>query len=128
MIEFVGTLALYSAMLGTFGYGLGRVLAVDTVLDPVRGPLLRLIGGRRLPAIAEYEAMGVEPTNAELVWPTGPVRRWLVDGLTCISCESFWVMLAANWQLDVVDVPWKVDGFIVFGALGISGALARKFG
>lgn len=124
MIE---TLA-YVVVLGLFGYSIGRLIAQETVFDPLRRPLLNWLGGPgyRM-AAAEREAMG---EGSPVYLDTRTVRGYIIDGLTCPSCVGFWATVAGFFLFDTngwIDYPLTADIVLVFAAWALVGIFARTF-
>lgn len=124
MIE---TLA-YIVTLGLFGYAFGRLIARESVLDPIRRPVLNWLGGPSYRmAVAEAAALG---EGAEVVLDTRTFRGYVIDGLTCPSCVGFYWVIIGHWLFhDQMWIGWDLytNVVVVFAAWAVTGICVRRF-
>lgn len=122
-MEFDTELVVYVAVVATAAAAIGRLLAVDTVLGPARERLLVAIAGRSAREAALMEKQGLRAPKLHLSgW-----RAWLLDGLTCPSCEAFWASAAIHLMLPYVSdqLPAWEDGVVVFAIWGVAQLLIK---
>ncbi|MFI6326584.1 DUF1360 domain-containing protein [Nonomuraea sp. NPDC050556] len=73
---------------------LTRLLVADTVTEPLRRAVWRLVGGEVPPALLEPITHFV----ARTAYTSVSARRWLWKLMNCPWCSGFWISLAV-WAL-----------------------------